>query len=70
MHLFLYDQVNEVLMMIQNAGGEQVSTACDGKRINQKFFKMFDTMTNKLWLTKGGVFLLFDYVHLLEKYSK
>ena len=55
---FLYDQVKEVLLMIQNACDQLVSIICDGNRGNQKFVKMFDTMTNKPWLTTGGVFLL------------
>ena len=44
-----------------------MSIICYGNRINQKFFKVFDLMTNKPCLTKGGVFLLFDYVHLRKK---
>ena len=48
---FLCDQVNEVFLMPQNAGGRPVSIICDGNRVDQKFFKMFETMTKKPWLT-------------------
>ena len=44
-----------------------MSIICDGKKVNQKSFKIFDKMTNKPWFTTGGVFLLFDYVQLIKK---
>ena len=49
---FLYDQVNEVLLMIQNVGGQPVSVSVR-EIIDGKFFKKFETITSKLCLTTG-----------------
>ena len=48
------------------AGGNNVAVINDGNRTNQKFFKLFDTDPKTPWVTKDGMFLLFDYVHLLK----
>ena len=37
----------------------------DDNRSNQ-FFKLFDTEPQQPWLTKGGIYLLYDFVHLLK----
>ena len=63
---FLYEQVNTTLKMIQNASGIPVSIILDGNRTNQKFFKMFETVPMKPWLTTSGIFLLYDFVHLMK----
>lgn len=63
---FLYDQVDATLKIIENANGRPISIIADGNRTNQKFFKMFETIPLKPWLTTGGLFLLFDFVHLLK----
>ena len=39
---------------------------CDDNRVNQKCFKKFLTVPGKPWLTQDGMFLFFDYVHLLK----
>ena len=43
-----------------------VGIICDGNRVNQAFFKMFDTSPDSPWKTKDDKFLLFDFVHLLK----
>ena len=63
---FLFDQVNEILNLIRLAGGQTTSIIWDGNRTNQKLFKMFQTVNGKPWLTVDGIFLLFDFVHLLK----
>ena len=63
---FLYQQVQDTLEMIREAGGDIESVICDGNRTNQKFFKMFPTVPQKPWLTTDGIFLLYDYVHLIK----
>ena len=42
------------------------SIIVDGNRTNQNFFKRFGTVANKPWLTFDGIFLLYDFVHLLK----
>ena len=37
----------------------------DGNKTNQKIFKSFPTVPGKPWLTTDGIFLLYDYVHLM-----
>ena len=38
----------------------------DNNRTNQAFFKLFNTPESKPWKTSDGIFLLYDYVHLLK----
>ena len=38
----------------------------DDNRSNQPFFKLSDTEPQQPWLTKGGIYLLYDFVHLLK----
>ena len=61
---FVFEQTNLLLDAIKNAGGKVVATICDGNRVNQAFFKMFDTVSP--WRTTDDMFLLFDYVHLFK----
>ena len=42
--------------------------ACDGNRTDQAFFKWYETVNEKPWLTKYGVVLLFDFVHRLKNF--
>ena len=39
---------------------------CDGNRVNQSSFTMFDTYIEKPRYTKDDMFLLIYYVHLLK----
>ena len=63
---FQFEQVNTVIDIIKEVGGTTKSLIVDGNRINQAFYKMFETVPGKPWLTVDGMFLLFDFVHLLK----
>ena len=63
---FLFEQTNLIIDGVKNIGGEIIAIICDGNRVNQAFFKRFDTYSDKPWRTKDNIFLLFDYVHLLK----
>ena len=63
---FLFEQTNLIINGVKNIGGEIIAIICDGNRVNQAFFKRFDTLSDKPWRTKDNIFLLFDYVHLLK----
>ena len=63
---FLAEQINETIISIKTAGGTINSLICDNNRTNQKFFKSFPTVLNKPWVTTEGLFLLFDYVHIIN----
>lgn len=63
---FLFEQVSEMLSLIKMAGGKPACLICDGNRTNQKLFKMFSTVESKPWLTTDGMYLLFDFVHLIK----
>jgi hypothetical protein len=63
---FLFKQIQDTVDMIRNAGGIMKTIIADGNRTNQKFFKQFPTVKGKPWLTTDGIYLLFDYVHLLK----
>ena len=57
---FQYDQ-------LEQCGAKIVAVICDGNQVNKSFFKRFETVAEKPWLTKEkNMFLLFDYVHLLK----
>ena len=62
----MYKQVNETIQLIKEAGGIVETVITDGNRTNQKIFKLFPTIPGKPWLTTDGIFLLFDYVHILK----
>ena len=61
---FLFEQTNILLENLKGAGAKVIAIVCDGNRVNQAFFKKFDTIFP--WLTKDNLFLLFDYVHIFE----
>ena len=63
---FLYRQTQQLISVLQGAGANLVGIICDGNRVNQAFFKMFDTSPDSPWKTKDDIFLLFDFVHLLK----
>ena len=58
---FLYEQVKGTLALIHNSSGVP-----EGNRTNQKFFNMFETIPGKPWQTTDGLFLLYDFVHLIK----
>ena len=63
---FLYEQVTAVIDLISSLHGTVISVITDNNRTNQAFFKLFPTVEDKPWLTQDGIFLLFDYVHLIK----
>ena len=63
---FLYKQIVETIKLIAEAGGKTRVIIVDGNRTNQSFLKKFPTVPGKPWLTTDGIFLLFDFVHLLK----
>ena len=63
---FLFEQVEETLKLIKSVGGTAKVNVYDGNRTNQSLFKTFDTVMGKPWLTTDGMFLLYDYVHLMK----
>ena len=63
---FQYDQVKLILNEIHQAGAVVVAIVCDGNQLNKNFFKKFETVPGKPWLTNNNIFLLFDFVHLLK----
>ena len=63
---FLYEQIRLTIDAINQSLGIVKAVICDGNRNNQAFFRLFDTEPQQPWLTKGGIYLLFDLVHLLK----
>ena len=51
---------------INQSSGAVKAITCNGNRNNQAFFRLFDTKPQEPWLTKGGMNLLYDFVHLLK----
>ena len=62
---FLYEQIRLTIDAI-NQSSIVKTVICDGNRNNQAFFRLFDTEPQQPWLTKGGMYLLYDFVHLLK----
>ena len=61
---FLFEQTNVLLENLKEARAKVCAIICDGNRVNQAFYKKFDT--THPWRTKDNLFLLFDYVHLVK----
>ena len=66
---FLYDQLCQILAIIKSSSGTVMAVITDNNRTNQAFFKLFNTPKSKPWKTSDGLFLLYDYVHLLKSVS-
>ena len=64
--LFLYEQIRLTIDAINQSLGIVKAVDGDGNRNNQVFFILFDTEPEQPWLTKSGVYLLYDFVHLLK----
>ena len=64
--LFLFEQTDVIISGVKQVVGELVAIICDGNRVNQSFFRKFDTHIENSWCTEDDMFLLFDYVHLLK----
>lgn len=63
---FLHQQISGTLDAIKQAGGHVTAIVSDGNRNNQAFFKLFPSVPQRPWQTETGMFLFFDYVHLLK----
>ena len=65
---FLFEQIGIAIQSIKESSGQVKAIICDGNRINQAFFKKIfgKLFPDKFWLTNDGIFLIFDYVHLLK----
>ena len=63
----IIDQVMLIIDQLKQCGAKIVAVICDGNQVNKSFFKHFETVAGKPWLTKEkNMFLLFDYVHVLK----
>ena len=63
---FVKQEILQTVQSIKDAGADVKVLVSDNNRVNQKFFKDFETVANKPWLTTDGMFLLFDFVHLIK----
>ena len=63
---FLHEQVCAILDILNSSFGKVIAIIADNNRTNQAFFKLFQTVESKPWKTTNGLFLLFDYVHLIK----
>ncbi|XP_065659240.1 uncharacterized protein LOC136083651 [Hydra vulgaris] len=64
---FQFAQCQQIVYTINNIeNSKTLVIITDGNQVNQRFFGMFKTVDSKPWLTTSGIYLLYDYVHLLE----
>ena len=63
---FLHNQVTKTMENIAESSGKLKAIICDGNRTNQACFKKFTTVESEPWLTTDGIYLLYDYVHLMK----
>ena len=63
---FVFDQFMIIWNCIKEAGGNLFGIICDNNRTNQLFFSKFTCQVGKPWLTVDGLYLIFDFVHLLK----
>ena len=62
---FLFEQVCYLINSSKSSNRKVISVICDGNRTNQASLN-FERVEEKPLLTKCGIFLLLDYVHLLK----
>ena len=65
---FLIEQVEVTTQSITAGWGTVKTVVCDGNCTKQAFFKRYEKVKEKPSQTKYGIFLLFDFVHLLKNY--
>ena len=63
---FLYEKIRFTIDAINQSSGIAKAVFCGGIRNNQAFFRLFDTEPQQPRLTKGGIYLLYDFVHLFK----
>ena len=63
---FLHKELSKTVNTIDEASGRLKAIISDANRTNQACFKKFDTLEGKPWLTVDGIYLLFDFVHLMK----
>ncbi|GFO33316.1 transposable element p transposase [Plakobranchus ocellatus] len=63
---FLHEQIQLSLAAIEQAGGRVKAIICDGNRNNQAFFQLLGANRQRPWDTQAGVYLLYEYVHILK----
>ena len=63
---FLSEELTKTMDAIKNSSGRLKAIICDGNRTNQACFKKFETIEGKPWMSAQGIYLLFDFVHLLK----
>ena len=59
-------ELNKTMDAVKNSSGRLKAIICDGNRTNQACFKKFETIDGKPWISAQGIYLLFDFVHLLK----
>ena len=64
---FLSEELTKTMDAIKNLSGRLKAIICDGNRTNQDCFKKIETIEGKPWMSAQGIYLLFDFVHLLTK---
>lgn len=62
---FLHQQTNLIVKTIAQSGGQLRAIICDGNRVNQSLFKKIQG-TQVPWKTDNGIYLLYDYVHIMK----
>ena len=63
---FMFEQFMIIWNCKKEADGNLFGIICDNNRTNQSFFSKFTCQVGKSWLTVDGLYLLFDFVHLLK----
>ncbi|XP_065645388.1 uncharacterized protein LOC136075876 [Hydra vulgaris] len=64
---FQFAQCQQIVHTINNIeNSKTLVIITGGNRVNQRFFGMFKTVDSKPWLTRSGIYLFYDYVHLLK----
>ena len=63
---YLHDQFSTTITAIESNDAKVTAIIYDGNRVNQKFTYLFDTVSDRPWITIDDIFLLYDYVHLFK----
>ena len=63
---FLFKKVDQCKKEIAKPSGKLKVIIRDGNRTNQPFFRKFETVEEKPWLSIEGISLMYDYDHLLK----
>ena len=63
---FLHKSIDTTLDALKSCSVKPIAIICDGNRTNQSYFDLLRKSDEEYWVSKDGVFLIYDFVHIIK----